>query len=240
MICRRPIADAFWGPIAENPGFVEGHTFEGNPISCAAGLAVLREILERDLLANARAQGERLRERFEELARKYPVIGDIRGKGLFQAIEFVRDRATKERFPDATALRRPGRPAGARARPALPVRPPLDRLRPAAGRHGRADRRDGGDPRPQPRRGARRAGDRAARRRRRAELGDRHEADHPSRPGTACGCSMYLRFVRYLLWEFRWPLAVFAALVLGGGLDPPPVLRPRGACRSPGPATPSS
>ena len=36
MICRRPIADAFWGPIAENPGFVEGHTFEGNPISCAA------------------------------------------------------------------------------------------------------------------------------------------------------------------------------------------------------------
>ena len=57
MICRRPIADAFWGPIAENPGFVEGHTFEGNPISCAAGLAVLREILERDLLANARDAG---------------------------------------------------------------------------------------------------------------------------------------------------------------------------------------
>ena len=63
MICRRPIADAFWGPIATNPGFVEGHTFEGNPISCAAGLAVLREILERDLLANAREQGERLRRR---------------------------------------------------------------------------------------------------------------------------------------------------------------------------------
>ena len=57
MICRRPIAEAFWGPIAENPGFVEGHTFEGNPISCAAGIAVLREILERDLLANARVQG---------------------------------------------------------------------------------------------------------------------------------------------------------------------------------------
>ena len=37
MICRRPIADAFWGPSSENPGFVEGHTFEGNPISCAAG-----------------------------------------------------------------------------------------------------------------------------------------------------------------------------------------------------------
>ena len=44
MICRGPIGDTFWGPISENPGFVEGHTFEGNPISCAAGLAVLREI----------------------------------------------------------------------------------------------------------------------------------------------------------------------------------------------------
>src|SRR5580692_58486 len=83
MICRRPIADAFWGPIEENPGFVEGHTFEGNPISCAAGIAVLREILERDLCANARLQGKRLRQGFLGLARKYSVIGDVRGKGLF-------------------------------------------------------------------------------------------------------------------------------------------------------------
>src|SRR5262249_29149213 len=104
MIGRRPIADAFWGPLAENPGFVEGHTFEGNPLSCAAGIAVLREILERDLLANARTQGERLRAGFERLAAKYGVIGDIRGKGLFQGIEFVRDRATKERFPAETAF----------------------------------------------------------------------------------------------------------------------------------------
>jgi adenosylmethionine-8-amino-7-oxononanoate aminotransferase len=104
MICRRPIADAFWGPIGENPGFVEGHTFEGNPISYAAGIAVLREILERDLLGNARVQGTRLRQRFEELASRHGVIGDIRGKGLFQAVEFVRDPATKERFPDALAF----------------------------------------------------------------------------------------------------------------------------------------
>jgi len=99
MICREPIADAFWGPITENPGFVEGHTFEGNPISCAAGLAVLREILEKDLCANTRKQGQRLREGFERLAKKYGVIGDIRGKGLFQGIEFVRNLKTKERFP---------------------------------------------------------------------------------------------------------------------------------------------
>jgi adenosylmethionine-8-amino-7-oxononanoate aminotransferase len=105
MICRRGIADAFWGPVETNPGFVEGHTFEGNPVACAAGLAVLREILERDLCGNARAQGERLRTGFQRLARKYGVIGDIRGKGLLQGIEFVRDPATKEQFPDAFGVR---------------------------------------------------------------------------------------------------------------------------------------
>jgi adenosylmethionine-8-amino-7-oxononanoate aminotransferase len=104
MICRRGIGDAFWGPAGENPGFVEGHTFEGNPVSCAAGLAVLDEILERDLCANARAQGQRLRAGFERLAMKHGIIGDIRGKGLLQGIEFVRDPATKERFPDELAF----------------------------------------------------------------------------------------------------------------------------------------
>ncbi|MHC5541792.1 aminotransferase family protein, partial [Singulisphaera rosea] len=99
MICRQPIADVFWGPISENPGFVEGHTFEGNPISCAVGIAVLREIVEKDLCGNARTQGEHLRRRFEELAEKHGIIGDIRGKGLLQAIEFVRNPATKEQFP---------------------------------------------------------------------------------------------------------------------------------------------
>jgi adenosylmethionine-8-amino-7-oxononanoate aminotransferase len=104
MICREPIADVFWGPIAENPGFVEGHTFEGNPLSCAAGLAVLREIVERDLCANVREQGERLRQGFQRLARKYGIIGDIRGKGLLQGIEFVRDTKTKEQFPKDVAF----------------------------------------------------------------------------------------------------------------------------------------
>jgi adenosylmethionine-8-amino-7-oxononanoate aminotransferase len=104
MICRKPIAEAFWGPLSENPGFVEGHTFEGNPISCAAGIAVLREILERDLCGNTRLQGERLRDGFRRLAEKYGIIGDIRGKGLLQGIEFVRDPKTKEPFPAQTAF----------------------------------------------------------------------------------------------------------------------------------------
>jgi adenosylmethionine-8-amino-7-oxononanoate aminotransferase len=104
MICRKHIAEAFWGPIVSNPGFVEGHTFEGNPVSCAAGIAVLQEILERDLCFNARKQGERLRGHFEQMARKHGVIGDIRGKGLFLGIEFVRNPATKERYSNDLAF----------------------------------------------------------------------------------------------------------------------------------------
>jgi adenosylmethionine-8-amino-7-oxononanoate aminotransferase len=105
MICSKKIADTFWGPIEENPGFVEGHTFEGNPISCTAGIAVLREIIERDLCTNSRKQGERLRAGFQKLADKYGIIGDIRGKGLMQGIEFVRNKATKERFANSLGVK---------------------------------------------------------------------------------------------------------------------------------------
>lgn len=104
LICREPIARAFWGDAPVNPGFVEGHTFEGNPISCAAGLATLREILERDLCGNARRMGERLRAGLERL-RRHGVVGDIRGKGLFLGIELVKDPATRERFADAIGTR---------------------------------------------------------------------------------------------------------------------------------------
>jgi adenosylmethionine-8-amino-7-oxononanoate aminotransferase len=122
MICRKPIADAFWGPIETNPGFVEGHTFEGNPISCAAGIAVLREILDRDLLGNARTQGARLRRGFEAMAEKY---GGSRDQGA---------------IPGDSGAGNPGRSPGARKRPALPVRSALDRVRSSADLDGRADR----------------------------------------------------------------------------------------------------
>lgn len=104
MIVRRPIADAFWGPADRNPGFVEGHTNEGHPVACAAAIAVLQEIVERDLCANAREQGARLRAGFKRLAEKTSVIGEVRGKGLFQGIEFVRDRKTKTPFPAEVAF----------------------------------------------------------------------------------------------------------------------------------------
>jgi len=97
LLCRQHIADAFWGDPESNPGFVEGHTFEGNPISSAAGLATLSEILERDLCANVRTQGQRLRAGFESF-KQHGIIGDIRGKGLMQCIELVADPETKRQF----------------------------------------------------------------------------------------------------------------------------------------------
>jgi len=99
MIARQEIADTFWGPVESNPGFVEGHTNEGHPVACAAAIAVLTEIVEQDLCGNARTQGQRLTAHFQALADKYGVVGDIRGRGLFQAIEFVQDVDSGQRFP---------------------------------------------------------------------------------------------------------------------------------------------
>ncbi len=90
LMCRKHIADTFWGDPAVNPGFVEGHTFEGNPIASVAGLAVLDEIVERDLIGNARRMGQRLREGLERL-RRHRIVGPIRGKGLFLGFDLVAD-----------------------------------------------------------------------------------------------------------------------------------------------------
>jgi len=76
-------------------------TFGGNPVSMAAGLAVVRLIEEEDLRTNARVVGGYLRERLEELKDKHAFIGDIRGMGLMQAIELVKDRETKEPSPES-------------------------------------------------------------------------------------------------------------------------------------------
>jgi 4-aminobutyrate aminotransferase-like enzyme len=76
-------------------------TFGGNPISCAAALATIDVIDQNDLPTNARVVGDYLRERLEGLKEKYPVIGDVRGMGLMQAIECVKDRKTKEPDPQS-------------------------------------------------------------------------------------------------------------------------------------------
>jgi len=76
-------------------------TFGGNPVSMAAALAVIHVIEEEDLKRNAAVVGGYLRQRLEELKERYQVIGDVRGMGLMQGIELVKDRETKEPAPQA-------------------------------------------------------------------------------------------------------------------------------------------
>jgi 4-aminobutyrate aminotransferase len=76
-------------------------TFGGNPVSMAVGLAVVNYIEENDLRTNAKVVGDYFRSRLDELKDKYQVIGDVRGMGLMQGLELVKDRTTKEPNPEA-------------------------------------------------------------------------------------------------------------------------------------------
>ncbi|MBM3959019.1 MAG: aspartate aminotransferase family protein [SAR202 cluster bacterium] len=101
-IARKEIADVFnGGPEAT---FKHMFTYTGHPAGAAAALKNL-EIIEREkLVENARARGEQLRARLHEMKEKHPIIGDVRGTGLIQGIEFVKDRATKEHFDPKVKL----------------------------------------------------------------------------------------------------------------------------------------
>ncbi|MFV2064062.1 MAG: aspartate aminotransferase family protein [Chloroflexota bacterium] len=73
-----------------------GSTYGGNPVACAAGIAVLETIREEGLVANAAARGEDLTRGLQALAAEDPRIGDIRGPGLMVGVEMVKDRDTRE------------------------------------------------------------------------------------------------------------------------------------------------
>jgi adenosylmethionine-8-amino-7-oxononanoate aminotransferase len=79
-------------------GFVHGHTYSHHAVACAVGLAALR-ILQRDqLVERCRERGLYLMKKLEELKSSSAIVGDVRGKGLMTAIEFVKDKKTKEPF----------------------------------------------------------------------------------------------------------------------------------------------
>merc|ERR1711862_196837 len=85
VVTTRSVAEAF------NNGLEYFNTFGGNPVCCAAGLAMLDVLREERLQEHAAAVGSHFQERLRVLAKKRPIIGDIRGCGLFLGIEFVRD-----------------------------------------------------------------------------------------------------------------------------------------------------
>ena len=74
-------------------------TFGGNPVSTAASLATIHAIEEEAPPVAVAIVGDRLRRGLERLWEKYPLVGDVRGKGLMQGIELVMDRQTKEPAP---------------------------------------------------------------------------------------------------------------------------------------------
>ncbi len=83
VTARVDIADAYKGPAVS--------TFGANPIAMAAAKATVETILEDSLVENSRERGRELREGLEELQARYPAMGDVRGRGLMQAVEFVRE-----------------------------------------------------------------------------------------------------------------------------------------------------
>jgi adenosylmethionine-8-amino-7-oxononanoate aminotransferase len=93
------LAQAFWGETADAVQFHAGHTYGGNPVACAVGLAAIRQIVEDRVVENSKARGAQAQARLRELAGRYPVIGDVRGEGLLVGVELVKDPATRERFP---------------------------------------------------------------------------------------------------------------------------------------------
>jgi adenosylmethionine-8-amino-7-oxononanoate aminotransferase len=83
---------------AGSGGFLHGQTYQAHPVACAAALEVQRIIREDNLLDNVRAMGRRLEAALRERFGNHGQVGDIRGRGLFWAVELVTDRTTKVPF----------------------------------------------------------------------------------------------------------------------------------------------
>ncbi|WP_317055357.1 aspartate aminotransferase family protein [Roseovarius rhodophyticola] len=95
MLCTKQVYDT----IGAGSGFFQhGHTYLGHPTACAAGLAVVNAMFDRDLIANVNTRSEQLMTALREAFGQHPHVGDIRGRGLFLGLEFVEDRDSKTPF----------------------------------------------------------------------------------------------------------------------------------------------
>jgi adenosylmethionine-8-amino-7-oxononanoate aminotransferase len=90
-------------PVLDMGGFQHGYTYAGNPLACAAGLAVLEEMERLGVEANAIAMGDLLKSELEGLAKRFPFIAGVRGKGLLIGADLVADPLTFKPFPKAQA-----------------------------------------------------------------------------------------------------------------------------------------
>jgi len=95
MLCSKAIYDV----LGHGSGFFQhGHTYMGHPVACAAGLAVVRAILDRNLLASVQQRSTQLFAALHAQFGQHPNIGDIRGRGLFVGLEIVANRDSKAPF----------------------------------------------------------------------------------------------------------------------------------------------
>src|SRR5947207_12634570 len=93
------VQEKVFAAIAAGSGaFQHSHTYMGHPLACAAALAVQRVIRRDNLLENVRLQGAYLSRRLTERFSNHPFVGEVRGRGLFQGVELVADRVSKEPF----------------------------------------------------------------------------------------------------------------------------------------------
>jgi 2,2-dialkylglycine decarboxylase (pyruvate) len=88
---------------ATRNGFSCGHSHSADPLACATGVASIEEVVERDLPARAAEIGAHWQANMRALQQRYELIGDVRGRGILQGIELVRDRRTKEPAPQQAA-----------------------------------------------------------------------------------------------------------------------------------------
>lgn len=95
-VCNERIDDAFKENTDAFGAIGHGYTYAGHPIACAAAIASLKIVLDEDLPGNAQVLGDYLMSQLKPLENKYEFVGDVRGKGLMLALEFVNNKQDKK------------------------------------------------------------------------------------------------------------------------------------------------